>query len=224
VAQEPVAVAFETSTRMPSVAVRAGGEVRVAVLEGDRPHASDLLPALDRLLRELGAPPSSVQAVFVGLGPGSYTGLRVGVATALGLALGSGARLRGVPSTELVAWQWLQAGETGASLIDARQRQLYLAVYRRTDDEVVAVHPPRVATAAEVRELLPTGVPIFGDAAAADAAELGATERARLRDCAPSARALLDLGSSRLARHGPHAPRELEPLYLRAFSAHARRR
>jgi tRNA threonylcarbamoyladenosine biosynthesis protein TsaB len=220
-----LAVAFETSTRSPSIAVRFGEQLRELRLEGDRPHASDLLPALDRLLTECGARPSAIDALIVGLGPGSYTGLRVGVATALGLGYGTGARLRGVASVEVLAWQELKPGEQAAVLLDARQGQLYFARYERTADEIVTLHAPCVTTPAELGALLPEGTAIFGEPGIAEAAHLTAGQRAHLRiDATPSARALLELGLARLARLGPHSPAELEPLYLRAFAAQARRR
>ena len=59
-------------------------EVVAEVLGGERPHACDLLPALEQLLARLGAAPADLATILVGTGPGSYTGLRVGVATALG--------------------------------------------------------------------------------------------------------------------------------------------
>jgi tRNA A37 threonylcarbamoyladenosine modification protein TsaB len=68
-------------------------------------------------------------------------------------------------------------------------------------------------------------MPIFGEAGIESAAQLEGGALARLRtDAVPRASALLELGLLRLEREGPHAPSELEPLYLRAFAAKARRR
>ena len=72
-------VALETSSRPPSIAVQSGGTTLAFSLEAGRRHASDLLGALESLLSELGQSPASIQAVIVGTGPGSYTGLRVGI-------------------------------------------------------------------------------------------------------------------------------------------------
>ena len=219
-----VIVALETSARASSVAVRAGdGELETA-LEAGRAHASDLLPALDRMLRELGAAPSEVAAVLVGTGPGSYTGLRVGIATALGLALGSGASLRGVPSGETLAFGELAPGDEGTVLLDARAGEMYLAQYRRTEDEIEVVRAPCVIRPEDALAALPASGPIFGDEAAAVAARFGASERSRLRlDVRPRASALLALGAARLERLGPQAPGEIRPLYLRSFPVRPRR-
>lgn len=223
-----IAVALETSARAASVAVRHGDAVRSLRLESERAHASDLFPSLERLMRELGASPRSIGAVFVGLGPGSYTGLRVGIATALGLARGSGAQALGVPSGETLAFGRLKPGEEGLVLLDARAEELYLAHYRRLADEVEVLRAPcvlRPAALPPIIDLLSPRCPIFGDATVAQAAGLSDADRARLDPTAVAdARDLLALGERRLARFGPTPLGELEPLYLRPFAAKPRKR
>jgi tRNA threonylcarbamoyladenosine biosynthesis protein TsaB len=220
-----IAVALETSTRAASAAV-AAGELRLErALAGERAHASDLLPSLQALLCEAGAGPREVTAVLVGTGPGSYTGLRVGVATALGIARGAGSSLRGVPSCEALLYAELAPGEVGTFLVDARSGELYVAAYRRVVDELEVLLSPRVATPSELAALLPSSGPIFGDEAAALAARLADDARARLRpNITPRASAVLDLGLRRLETLGPEDPRGVRPLYLRPFAAKVRKR
>jgi tRNA threonylcarbamoyl adenosine modification protein YeaZ len=219
-----LAVAFETSARPGSVAVGDGDRVVAATLDAERMHARDLLPALDRLFAEVGARASDVRAVIVGTGPGSYTGLRVGIATALGLARAVGAALRGVPSGESAAFAELAPGDEAVILIDARQDEVYFAHYRRTASEVEIVRAPCVLRSGDVAAALPDRVPIFADAAGAEAARLTATQRSRVRIATARAESLLELGVSRIERSGPQAPHEIEPLYLRPFAASQRRR
>jgi tRNA A37 threonylcarbamoyladenosine modification protein TsaB len=109
-------------------------------------------------------------------------------------------------------------------LIDARQNELYFAHYRRTAHEVEIVRAPCVLPANDVADALPDGVPIFTDAAGMDAARLTHAQRARVRTAGAQAESLLVLGAARLERSGPHAPHEIEPLYLRPFAASQRRR
>ena len=218
-------VALETSGRAPSVAVRCGALEASRDLEESRAHASDLLPTLDALLREVGGEPSGIGAVLVGTGPGSYTGLRVGIATALGIARGTGAGLRGVPSGETLCFAELRPGEEGTVLLDARAGEVYLARYRRTADEVEVVRAPCVLPVGEVLGALEESGPIFGDRegieVAGAPASLGSRFRAGPR---PDARALLALGTKRLERLGAQAPSDVAPLYLRPFAVRTRRR
>ena len=218
-------VALETSGRASSVAVRCGTREASRDLEAGRAHASDLLPALDLIVREVGARPGEIEAVLVGTGPGSYTGLRVGIATALGIVRGTGARLRGVPSGETLCFAELRAGDEGTVLLDARAGEIYLASYRRAEDEVEIVRAPCVLPVGEVAAAVPDSGTILGDREALAAAGLLPRCEARFRpDARPAARALLELGSKRLARLGGMPPAEVAPLYLRPFAVRARRR
>lgn len=220
-----ITIALESSARAASVAVDHDGLTAVATLHAERAHASDLFPELERLLAQVGGSPRAITSVLVGLGPGSYTGLRVGIATALGLARGSGAALRGVPSGEALAFGRLKPGEEAVHLLDARSQQLYFAHYRRTPDDVEVLHAPCVLQPAELASMLPPHVPIFADASAADAAQLNPAERERtIFGVAPDARDLLVLGTRRLAHLGGQSLDSVEPLYLRPFAAQTRRR
>ncbi|MBI5363213.1 MAG: tRNA (adenosine(37)-N6)-threonylcarbamoyltransferase complex dimerization subunit type 1 TsaB [Planctomycetes bacterium] len=218
-------LALETSTRAASVAVRHGDRTVVARLEAGRAQASDLFPALERLMQELGADPRRIEVVVVGTGPGSYTGLRVGIATALGIARGSGAQLVGVPSGEALVFGRVPVGAEAVFLLDARSGEVYFARYRRTETGVEVVEAPGVLKPGEVAARIPARVPIFGDATVAEVAELDAEQRARLvADAVPRAEDLLELGLLHLAERGPTAPDALEPLYLRPFAATTRKR
>ena len=199
-------VAIETSSRRASVAARAGERVLQADLSSSRAHASDLLPGLDRLLGELGCRPGEIEAVYVGIGPGSYTGLRVGIATALGIARSTGAALVGLCSFEVLLWERLAPGETGGVLLDGRSGGFYHARYRRTEQGLEELLAPAILEPAAARER-----------AAGDGRSFGA-------DDPPQARALLELGAARLARSGPMSPADVQPLYLRPFQATLRSR
>lgn len=218
-------IALETSTRPPSIAVRVGEDQAFRRLEENRRNASDLLPVLAEMLDQLGSAPPYIEVIVVGTGPGSYTGLRVGIATALGLARATGAALIGVPSVEALAQAGLQVDEEGAVLLDARSHQLYFAHYRRTQSGLTTVVSPTVTTAGGLADLLPGHLAILGDAGVAEAAELDESQRARLRtEYAPEASTLLELGLGRLERDGPMQPAEIQPLYLRPFAVRPRKR
>ena len=218
-------LALEASTRAGSVALLTGASERVAIdereLAGARAHASDLLPEADRLLAARGLALTDLDAIVVGLGPGSYTGLRVACATALGLARGAGLALVGVPSFEAAALAALSAGEEAMVVVDARAGAFYHARYARDEgDALRVVAAPAVTPAAALRDALVAGAILIASEATLDALELTGDPRAR--DFAPRAGALARRGAARLASDGPSARESIEPLYLRAFAAKRR--
>ena len=217
-------VALETSVRPASVAVRTAHAAADRVLAPERAHASDLLPCIDELLASIASNPRDIDTVIVGTGPGSYTGLRVGIATALGLARGADAKMFGVPSCDALAYGALAPGERGVLLLDARQQQLYFAQFERTEDDVVLIDVPQITDAESLQALLPDAIPIFGDKTAPEAAQLDAETALRMRPAEPRAVDLLELGMHRLEKHGPMRPADIEPLYLRPFQAKKRKR
>ncbi|MCZ6596926.1 MAG: tRNA (adenosine(37)-N6)-threonylcarbamoyltransferase complex dimerization subunit type 1 TsaB [Planctomycetota bacterium] len=221
----PLVLAIETSTRRGSVAARGPRGASDIELAGARKHASDLVPAVDRVLAEIDASASDIEAIAVGTGPGSFTGLRVGVATAYGLARGSGAILVGVPSFEALVLAEVAPGEEALVTLDARAGAFYAACYRRGESDVVVLHPPAVVTAAELRALVPEAGPILADEGAASV--LGEDQRERVRlDVSPRARSVLELGTRRAESAGSRGLGggfdAIEPLYLQPFRTRRR--
>jgi tRNA threonylcarbamoyl adenosine modification protein YeaZ len=112
-------LAFDTATDRATSALVSDGEVL-----GERvSRASTLLEDVDALLRQAGARATDVDALAVGTGPGSFTGTRIGLATARGLALALGVPAAGVSTLDALA-----AGAPGATpVIDARRREIFIA-------------------------------------------------------------------------------------------------
>jgi tRNA threonylcarbamoyladenosine biosynthesis protein TsaB len=218
-----VLVAFESSTRSPSVAALVDGELLERDLDGERAHASDLLPCLSLLLEAQGRSPKDVTGVAVGIGPGSYTGLRVGIATAQGVARAAGAKLVGIPSGEALAHAELSPGEHGDLLIDARGGALYHARFERTEDGVETLIAPRVVPAESLAELLDECSVVFLDEALKSAVASRDDQRLILGS-APRARSLLMLAKRRLESSSQDDPSSVLPLYLRPFEGRIRKR
>jgi len=131
---------IESSSRRGSVALLDGGRLVASVEhEQQNAHAERLLPLLDRLLADAGWPKSSLDRLGVGVGPGSFTGLRAGIALAEGLSVGLDRPLWGVGSLLAMARGAL-AEHSGpcCALLDARRSELFAAVYDRDLRELYA--------------------------------------------------------------------------------------
>lgn len=218
-------VAICTSSGIGSVALsEAGRVVAKRSFASGMIHGRALLPALADLLGERGWSPKGIEAVAVDVGPGSYTGCRVGVMAAKILARETGARLVGVPSLAAIAWG-LRAGSAGgrvAVALDARRSRVYGGLYRVDGGSAASLRGPEVAPArgwgAEVGAQGP-GILWAGDALAAYPDAFPATPRAPAERWAPDASAVAALGGERLSRGEGDDPYRLEPLYLEPTEA-----
>lgn len=150
----PVVLGLDTATASSAVALRlADGtttEARDDPRAGEHPgHATRLLEMAHELLAEAGVSWSDVERIAVGVGPGAFTGLRVGVATARGLAQSLSAELVGVSSLEALARAALAAEteqDTVLAVIDARRGEVFAAAYERaTGDGPSAAMPSDAA-------------------------------------------------------------------------------
>ena len=127
-------LALDTSTTAITVALHDGSSVLAEVTTLDaRAHAEHLAPGIVRALAEAGATATDVSDVAVGLGPGPFTGLRVGVVTARTFALATGARVHGLSSLDALAHAAVAGGHVGDGELlvatDARRKEVYWATY-----------------------------------------------------------------------------------------------
>ena len=197
-----------------------GAEIIERELRPDAAHGSDLMPAIDSLMKEASLTPSQLTRVVVGRGPGSYTGLRVAAATALGLARGTGAVAVGVPSFDSVAALGLEAGERGAVVTNAFGGNVYIAVYEGQEGpRVKTVTAPMSLEVDRAAEPL-HAVDVLLASVDMSAAVKGPATLER-REPTPSASALLQMG---LACTPDRDASQVTPLYLRPFEAKVRAR
>ena len=200
-------LALDTSTSAITVALHDGARVRAEATTLDaRAHGERLAPGIREVLEAAGATPGELTHVVCGLGPGPFTGLRVGIVTARVLALVTGAALHGVCSLDALA----AAGPEGEVLVatDARRKEVYWARYAVSPGSVRALSAPAVTKPAELApqvRALPTvgrGPVLYPGLFPAPVDVLDV-----------SAAALADLAVARLAAGEALADRE--PLYLR---------
>lgn len=121
----------------------------------ERAHAARIVPELAALLADAARSRGDVRAVTVGIGPGSYTGLRVGLAAARALATAWDVPLGGACSLAQVAWGALAPGETGVAVLDARRGNVYAATFRRAPRELALLAPAAKRPRDEVAEAWP---------------------------------------------------------------------
>lgn len=163
-------LAFDTATQLVSVALHDGERV-VVELSSDQPmkHGEHLAPLIARSLEEAGIVRQDLTAIAVGVGPGPFTGLRVGVVTARTLGFVLDVPVYGVCSLDAIALEVVATGATPGSFLvatDARRKEVYLASYdadgRRLEGPVVT-KPADVATDVPVAgagpELYPDAFP-----------------------------------------------------------------
>lgn len=211
-------VAIETATPACAVGVRTESGVEVSrVFNDGRRHTEALALAIAALLDEVVLTPRDVSRVVVDRGPGLFTGLRVGIATAISFAEGLGADLVGVTSLEMLARGAFDAGVRGSlvSCVDGRRGEIFVQSFELEDD-VQVVSPPQVAIPSEVTERwrqLGTPVTFTGDGVERYGTLFDDVKGAtRFAQSVPSVHGALTLGAS-------GTPGEVVPLYLREADA-----
>jgi tRNA threonylcarbamoyladenosine biosynthesis protein TsaB len=219
-------LAIDTATMQVGVAIGDAGEVRGEIrLTGGRRHAEELAPAIRQLVEWTGVRLDQFAAIAVGVGPGLFTGLRVGVTTAKVMAQALRIPLIPIVSLDLVAYPLRHTHRTIVAVLDARRREVFHAMYRPVPGGVQRVSEYGVGTPADlIAELEAAGedVLLAGDGIAAYPDELGALERAELAGpefATPSTAALVALATARYEREEFSTPWEVEPLYLRDSDA-----
>jgi len=212
-----ITLALDTSGPVGSVALRRDGRLLgERTLDTHHHHSALLLPTIDELLRANGLAPRDVELWAVGLGPGSYTGMRVGIAAAKGFALACGRPLVGAGSVEALA---LEHGTDGtvAVVVDARREEIYfsLTVAGRPivplqivslDALAGLVKEPALFVGPEIKRYEPE-----------IARRLGSLARFPKDNIHPRAAFVGELAERRFAQQG-RGDEKVEPIYLRETS------
>ena len=130
----------ETSTMQGGAAlVGDDGLCSEYTLNVEATHSERLLPTIDRMLRDAGVSLVELSGIAVSIGPGSFTGLRIGLSTVKGLAYSTGLPVVGVPTLEALAWAVPFGREQVCPVLDARKQEVYAALFRYERGELVRV-------------------------------------------------------------------------------------
>ena len=212
-------LAIETSTKQMGVAVVDGERLLSSYeLLADYPHAVELPDAVKRVLKAAGITLDQLSGIAVDIGPGSFTGLRIGLAFAKALLYGRKTRLAGVPSMDVLAANLPFHSGLICVLLDARQKNVYGALYRVQGGEAarqgeIYLGPPDefLARIKEPAVVLGDGAAIYREAVLkrCPAAQFAAPEL-----WLPRAAILARLGQARAAAGQVDDPATLVPLYL----------
>jgi tRNA threonylcarbamoyladenosine biosynthesis protein TsaB len=210
----------DTSTDALSVAVCDDTRTCSSLtFDAGRTHAELLIESIDRVVHDAGITLRDLGLLAVAHGPGSFTGVRIGVSTLKGLALGAGLPLVGVSTLRAMARLAPPDAAYACVLVDARISEVYGAVYRRASDEWIETMPEHVGPIEALVAELPAHAVILGDGAW--------RYEARLRAAAPNARVLseeagrpsgITVAQQGLAAHRAGEagdPARVQPVYLR---------
>ena len=163
-AEMPRALALETSGRTGSVALaRDGGVVAEEQFAHGLKHAAGIIPIVDRLCRGQGWGPREIDEVYVSVGPGSFTGLRVGVTVAKTLALATGAKVVAVPTVEVLVRNAPPGWERAVIVLDAKRGQIFTAVYENRGGEAAVREGAHLGRLSEVLERVGRPVHLIGE-------------------------------------------------------------
>ena len=212
---------IETSTSVLSVALAVDGTVACErVCEEPRKQASLTAPLVKEVLDEAGLSARELDAVCVSSGPGSYTGLRVGVSTAKGVAFGAGIPLLSVGTLDI-----LVSGVSGEGapqfivpMIDARRMEVYTAVYSSEGERLTPVEAKVIGPDA-FQEYLEQGEVLFVGDGALKCREVIPSPNARFEEAHPLARHMAAAAQKAFEEEKFENLAYFEPFYLKDFVA-----
>jgi tRNA threonylcarbamoyladenosine biosynthesis protein TsaB len=158
------ALAIETSSRVGSVALCQDGK---ALAEETFPHglqnAARIVPAIDALCRTLGWKSRDLAGIYVSAGPGSFTGLRIGITLAKTLAFATGAKLVAVPSVRVLVENAPAEASRVVIVLDAKRDQIFTATFVRRSDQWIEDQPARLDSLQDVLKRTARPVYLLGE-------------------------------------------------------------
>lgn len=220
-------LAIDTATMVSSVAVANKDRLLAELTVQTRlTHSETLLPHVEQALKLAGVEKAALEGVAVSLGPGSFTGLRIGLAAAKAIAYGLDIPIFGIPTTEALAWHYPVPGVAVVPFIDAQKGNVYSAVYQWQDDGFEEISPVQVYTMEEALELCgaqPVHVLAVGDMAVkrlAGREDLPSNVQVPPPHVVmPRAANVAMAGLKRLAAGQEDSVMNLEPVYIRRSEA-----
>lgn len=218
-------ILIETSTSLCSAALARDGRI-ISYRESTEPkaHASLTAVFIKEMLDETGTGIDVCSAICVSMGPGSYTGLRVGVSTAKGLCFGSGKPLLAVGTLDTLVWQAISEGLLPEGcrhivpMIDARRMEVYTAVFS-ADGVQESATEPMVVTSGSFSDILEEGPVLFIGDGAQKVSDVIKHPAAHFVQCCPKASSMLVPALAEYKEKRFKDVAYFEPFYLKEFVA-----
>ena len=213
-------LAIESAAKSAGAAVLCGDVLRSEqFLNTGLTHSQTLLPLIDGALAGAGLTMADIDGVAVSAGPGSFTGVRIGMGTAKGLALGAGIPVFPVPTLAALAQNVVSYNGIIVPMMDARREEVYTAVYRAEDGVLTPVSPMEAVALADLLQRLDTAL-FVGDGAEVHREKILRALGTRAK-FAPAH--LMHHRASSVAQAAktlsPVSPHEASPFYLRLSQA-----
>jgi len=215
-------LAMDTSTKQAGIALYEGARGLVAEYNwhSANRHTEELMPAVAQMLAQAGVAPGALRAVAIALGPGSFTGLRVGLAAAKGLALAHGLTLLGIPTLDVVAYPHQAQPVPVIAVLQAGRGRVYWAPYAHGPGGWAAQEPPRLSTVPELANTVVRPLMFVGEVSTAERETLISWAGGARANFLPSALSLrragylAELGWRRFDAGEADDPASLSPIYL----------
>lgn len=213
-------LAIETATPGASVAVVEDRTTLAAASRIDRfGHASFVVPAIDFCFHQVGWSPEDLDAIVVDIGPGLYTGIRIGLATAQGLAAAFGIPIIPASSVDAIALEAKTGHRLIWAVVDVRKGEYAVGRYRPVPGGVVKEGVTELMSSDVLKETLnatPEESLVVGDVASLPEGFFRGSSRAKTgKPRYPYAVALAEIGQARLEKGDYPSPEDIRPLYLR---------
>lgn len=209
----PVILALETCTNICSVALYDGEKYYSQVVETARSHSKDLLPMVEAVLKSAHVSMQDIGLIACAKGPGSFTGVRIGIGVAKGLAYGQDVPIMPISPLQALAYRMLQAEPQATSimaLLDARMGEVYAGRYQVINDMPILQGQEMLTTA----EKLATEECLFGGTGAVEYRDVLAAKGAVFSDVVfPLATDILAL--AQIADIAVVSAADFVPIYLR---------
>lgn len=184
----------------------------------ERRHSSVLVPKIQAMLQKAGIAINRIDGFIVGLGPGSFTGLRIGVSTVKGFGLALGKPCVGIASIDAIAMNNTLACDMVIPIIDAKRGQVYACIYKREGNKFIRLTQFLLLPVDELLKKV-KGRPVFlGDGLKLYRGSIERFNKSAIflgEDCwYPKAEHLIMLGFDNIKRHKNTSMEKLKPLYL----------